>query len=304
MAVQDTIHSSIDYHHSSYCTNSVGSLLESQPISLCRILHTDTDVEGSLGRFPDAIKERNAHICAAPPAEKLLTALCLEHLLSKSKSKAKNATTTQALYPGPLLRKQRLEIAVTMASSVLQLYDSPWLGEMWSRTDIHFFFKAPATSFDNRSPITKPYVSKSFPDSPMESSSQVAQLDPIDSFLMKQIVNKTLFALGILLIELCLNKTLAELRHDQGVDQNTESRPTLADDYQTAVDHIDAVFDEGGLTYGQVVQRCLRCEFGIEDRKKRLDFDVFRYLVYEGVVAPLEEVYRPFVVGYGANPQI
>lgn len=37
------------------------------------------------------------------------------------------------------------------------------------------------------------------------------------------------------------------------------------------------------------VQRCLRCEFGVQDSKKQRDFDASRDLVYEGVLAPLED---------------
>ena len=110
-----------------------------------------------------------------------------------------------------------------------------------------------------------------------------------EDFLSSQIINKTLFALGIVLIELCLNKTFENL-HAALNDQQEEVSPQgIADVYQTAISHIDAVYSKGGTQYGYVVQRCLKCEFGVQDSQKQLDFDAFRGLVYEGVVAPLEE---------------
>lgn len=64
---------------------------------------------------------------------------------------------------------------------------------------------------------------------------------------------------------------------------------STAETYQVATSLIDTVYDEQGTQYGYVVQRCLRCEFGFQDSKKRLEIDAFRAAVYEGVLAPLEE---------------
>jgi hypothetical protein len=54
------------------------------------------------------------------------------------------------------------------------------------------------------------------------------------------------------------------------------------------------VYQKGGQEYGYVVQQYLRCEFGVQDSKKRLDFDSLRSLVYSGVVAPLGEDYKKY----------
>ena len=40
-----------------------------------------------------------------------------------------------------LSRRSRLTVAVTLANSLLQLHTSPWLGEVWGKSDIHFFQK-------------------------------------------------------------------------------------------------------------------------------------------------------------------
>ncbi len=90
-------------------------------------------------------------------------------------------------------------------------------------------------------------------------------------------------------IELCLNKRFKDLHAPWDDEQGETRAPGIIDIYRTATSRIDAVYDEGGDQYGHVVQQCLKCEFGIQDSQKQLDFDAFRRLVYKGVVAPLEE---------------
>jgi len=138
--------------------------------------------------------------------------------------------------------------------------------------------------------ISDAYVSRSFwpPGSPHPTNKSAEATT--EDFPSSQIINKTLFALGIVLIELYLNKTLEDL-HPPSDDKNEAARSQgIVDVYRTATSQIDNVYSIGGTQYGYVVQRCLKCEFGIQDSKKQLDFDAFRGLVYEGVVAPLEDL--------------
>lgn len=111
--------------------------------------------------------------------------------------------------------------------------------------------------------------------------------------------SKILFALAVMLVELCLDKTLAELRQPSPGEENITRTSTLLDDYNTACAQLDAVFQKSGTNYGSVVQRCLKCEFGITPKQKRLGFENFRHLVYEGVVAPLEENYKKYLLYRG-----
>lgn len=222
------------------------------------------------------------------------TPIRLEYLLS-----AKHHLEKQPMKPGRLSWQQRLQIAVTLASTVLQLHKSPWLSDSWNTRDIYFFSRG--VDSDNHPLISDAYVSRSFkpPRSP-QSIRQYVETDAED-FLSSQIINKTLFALGIVLIELCLNKTLKDLR-SSSTDQHGDARPqSIIDVYRTAISQIDTVYDEGGTQYGYVVQRCLKCEFGIQDSKKQLDFDAFRGLVYEGVVAPLEEDLKKYSLYRGSS---
>lgn len=68
---------------------------------------------------------------------------------------------------------------------------------------------------------------------------------------------------------------------------------------KSANDLINAVYDKSGSNYGDVVQRCLKCEFNITPKHKRLEFEKFRQLVFEGVVEPLEKNYLKYLLYRG-----
>ena len=156
------------------------------------------------------------------------------------------------------------------------------MGELWDKKDICFFFDG---LDNNRYPlISNPYVSRSFAPQNLPVSSSGAQPS---TNMSPSIINKTLFALGIVLIELCLNRPFEDLRHPN-------TTPNIIDDYQIAIDAVSEVYMEGGDQYGYVVQRCLRCEFLGQDSRKKLDDNRFRRFVYEGVLEPLKDDYKHF----------
>ncbi len=64
-----------------------------------------------------------------------------------------------------LSRRERYAIALTIASSHLQLHDSPWLGPQWSKKDV-LFDRKNDTLVDN-----KPYISCSFCSKPTDDGS-------------------------------------------------------------------------------------------------------------------------------------
>ena len=254
---------------------------------LCQAILDAQKEPKCLGVLADTSRKRNISITtttiAPTPPPKLVL---LESLLQ-----SKQPHISQRINFGKLSRRQRLEIAVTLASSVLQLHQSPWLSEIWSKKDIKFFFQG--LDKDNQPLINHAYVSRSFSPSASRSTLQLSPNLRNNDILDSLIINKTLFALGIVLVELCLNKPLEDLRTPQPND-DIVTTGNLIDDYQTAVNKIDAVFEKAGTNYGFVVQRCLRCQFELQDSKKQLDFDVFKRLVYEGVLAPLEKDLKQF----------
>ena len=248
--------------------------------SLCQALRTAKKQSTSLGFLAHVPRQRSIHLTAPT----FLTD-CAEYVPLKSFLSPRRGKERRIRELGKLSWKQRLLIAVTLASSVLQLHQSPWLTESWDNGDIHVL--SSGVDQFRRPVINHACVSRSFET--QANSRIVGTTDSAaNKFLGHLIINKSLFALGIVLIELCLNKTFAELCVDECLISNVSAEPNIADVYFRAIRLSEIVFDEAGSDYGYVVQRCLRCEFRIQDSRKQLDVNAFRDLVFEGVVAPLE----------------
>lgn len=213
---------------------------------------------------------------------------CLETLLSKP------ITSHQSHQK--LSEKDKLKIALTLASAVLQLYESPWIDSVWSGQDIEFLSSKGTDGYD--ASINGPFVSASF-----HKTANVAKPEQLVStrfsLVDSLIPSKVLFALAIMLVELCLDKTLVEMRHLSSVKESRVQKTSLLDDYEMAHGQLNAVYQKGGSNYGDVVQRCLKCEFNITPKEKKLNVEKFRLLVYEGVVAPLEDNYKKYLLYRG-----
>jgi hypothetical protein len=112
---------------------------------------------------------------------------------------------------------------------ILQFYNSSWLNEAWGKRDICFF--SDGVDEGNRSLMSMPYISRLFSVHPTASSNigdpsnAAAVMNP---FLGGLLVNKMLFALRIVLIELCLKKPFEDLRKD--VKPSIGGKTTIADD--------------------------------------------------------------------------
>jgi len=165
------------------------------------------------------------------------------------------------------------------------------MDNVWSAQDIHFLSSKSADSYE--APINGPFMSSSFHGTTSVEKPQ--DLTSTGSTLADSLIpSKMLFALAVMLVELCLDKTLTEMRQSGSGEETVVKKATLLDDYETADKQLNAVYQKSGNNYGDVVQRCLKCAFDISPKQKRLDFEKFRYLVYEGVVAPLEDTYKKY----------
>ena len=202
----------------------------------------------------------------------------LAHLLS-SKQDGHNQfhPTTGNL---SLCRGDRLNLALTVASSVLQLYKTPWLRDYWDKNDI-------IISGDHITNVREQvYVSVSFPAGTNEGSQLMNKLPGR---------NVTLFALSIVLIEICLGQSLESLRSPED-PLDSEGRADVLTNWSSAKRMEDAVYREAGTRYGDAVRRCLYCEF--DRRDTNLENDTFRQAVYDGVVTPLEDDVKEFFQFY------
>jgi len=189
---------------------------------------------------------------------------------------AKAVTLAEILCLPPPSTKERLKLGVKLASSVMQLHKTQWLGERWSKQDIRFIISAePHTS---RSPmIENPFLHQSFvpPNPPLENTIQ-ASIVPC---------NQSLYSLGIVLIELWHWKDLQILQSAStglGTGQDLDART----EYFTASQLAKELHDEAGENYGEAVRRCIQ---GLDTRETSLEKEEFKNRVYSEIIRPLEE---------------
>lgn len=98
--------------------------------------------------------------------------------------------------------------------------------------------------------------------------------------MTNQVRSEALLALGLTLVELCLGRTLSEMR---ATDDNHAM--DIVTRLNSAHSFLDKVYDESGCRYGDVVRRCLVCPFDFRDLS--LDNDEFQGAVFDTIVTPL-----------------
>jgi hypothetical protein len=173
-----------------------------------------------------------------------------------------------------LTQRDKLRIAVDLASSTLQLYNTPWLGEGWNDNDVYFVGKAGASSSDM---LKYSYVHRHLGSRQLSTTSQAQHAR------QRVIRNETLYSLGVRLIELWYGKTITDLQKPS--DSDCQNTPGIA--WCTAERIVDEKLEfDAGTRYTDAVRRCLRCDFGCKDTN--LEEKDFQQVVYEGVVIPLE----------------
>ncbi|RYP69215.1 hypothetical protein DL769_005330 [Monosporascus sp. CRB-8-3] len=183
-----------------------------------------------------------------------------------------------------LSAKQRYGIAASVAWSVLHLSGSPWLGGRWDEDQAVILLERSSTGREILSHY--PCVSYLFPASTNPASSEQTSRNGFAHL----IPNKTVFALGILLIELCINKPFGGIKETR-VSENNTSQTTVLNVYSTALGRLDEVRRQAGDSYGNAVERCVKCVFRGSEKSREFDLPNFRQEFYEVVVAPVQATY-------------
>lgn len=188
--------------------------------------------------------------------------------------------TKRAAFGRRLMEYDKFKIAVDLASSVLQLYKTPWLTDDWSDNDVYFVQRpgAPASSV-----YQHPFIYRKF------STTAANQPSPPTPLTRSSIRNQTLFTLGVLLIELLYGTSIEEQQTPH--DLNCQGTPGAV--WCTAERLIDEeIALVGGQLYADAVRRCIRCDFN--KRSLSLDDQDFQQAVFDGVVGPLEKTLQRF----------
>ncbi|KAF1961193.1 hypothetical protein CC80DRAFT_232468 [Byssothecium circinans] len=181
------------------------------------------------------------------------------------------STLRTVLQDPAFARRNRLQLAVTLASSVLQLHETPWLDDNWTKDDILFIKRSDKIVYNH------PFVSQHFA-APKQSES----INNVPALMRRIIRNQSLYGLGISLIELWHGKAISELKKTED-----ESETTFMTEFNTADRLVDELYSDAGGKYADAVRRCIRCDF--DHRATSLENTAFQRAVYQGVVAQLKE---------------
>ncbi|MCJ1284924.1 hypothetical protein MMC26_004261 [Xylographa opegraphella] len=174
-----------------------------------------------------------------------------------------------------LTRRERMSLAATLASSAIELCNTPWLGGDWNKKHIAFL-KASAG-------CARPIVV----DQPYISPSQDRTIDdkPLES------MNAAIFCLGVLLLELWFGESLEEqLFRSQYLGPN--GRPNDFTDFATAAAWHRQIADDAGTQLAGVIGSCIFCN--IRTRTPASTETALREAMYAEVMLPLEGICRAF----------
>ncbi|KIX08475.1 uncharacterized protein Z518_03131 [Rhinocladiella mackenziei CBS 650.93] len=245
------------------------------PISdFCSLLLSAT---GKLRSYLGSISDESDSSCRysfylMEKHENSVETLSLEDLLSSSLHPVGSHAARLAFL---FTRRDRLFLAATLASSVLQFHGS-WLKSCWRSRDI--LFPKPNGS------------SKSFVDHPYLSGHEVSKpttAEPATRTMANALIrSEVLFPLGLVLVELSLCQSISALR----MPEDEDTVEAIAN-FKTASRVLDQVYSESGFRYGDVVNKCL---FWSEIRNSTADDEEFQLLVFQNIVSPLVEDLRDF----------
>lgn len=167
-------------------------------------------------------------------------------------------------------------LALALSYGVLRLHNTPWLKSQWSGDDIVLFEQ------NNKIATDHPFVSAE-PGNLDPATGALAISQPSNPLIRSQ----TIFALAIVLIELCLREPWQDLHVPE--DLNADGTKHVATDYLTAFRLLGRVEGDAGPKYGGVVKRCLELSRDLNYADPSLNNEAFRRAFYEDVVVVLEE---------------
>jgi len=247
---------------------SIGLLNFGTTMNLCEQLRKAQkekriDCYGIISDDSSPVRRQYA-VCPPPPADErgdgsVWSTVSLKEMLECS--------------PPPL--HARLQLAVAVSSSILQLHNTPWLPEFLDSTNI-FFLKQ-----GNYPLYSDAFVIKKLP----ESKSPPVSSQP--SYRAHVVRNPVLLYLGILLIELFLGKTFDSLRPKAQEENQLHAVTRVLADIIAAQELVQQI-RQTSANYGSAVSRCINGDFG-GSTAGDLDDEDFRQLVYSSVVTLIEK---------------
>ena len=215
-----------------------------------------------------------------------------KHLVYPSKNKPRNghATSLEQLISsvsqhrsaGSLLQYERLHLAKSLATAVLQYHATPWLNMAWRSRDILFFGIDGEPAGHSRPNLKAPHLNVKI----KETDQGLYQTSMCSvRFIIR---NRLLFNLGVMLLEVAYCKTLRSL--EQPCDLENGERSALTEIF-AARRLASSLGREMGATYGNIVKKLLECDFGCGDD---LNDSKLQAVFHRDVVCALDKLEQGF----------
>ena len=184
----------------------------------------------------------------------------------------------------PLSNKNRVRLALMLAWGVLQLSSTDWLRGNWTKDNILLVMD------ETNKPI--PYISHRFQSS--RFSSRSSTLTPTASNQIAAWVrNASLFALGVVLLEVCYNRSIEDLATDE--ERGAQGQPSPYAQILTAMRLSKVVQDHLGLHYAHAVNACLHLpDVDMDAEGQPRDRAQFARSIINNIIEPLEAVAKSF----------
>lgn len=181
--------------------------------------------------------------------------------------------------PAKLSKKERYSLAVTLASSTLQLNATPWFPDQWSGKDVLFYRTVAGPRLID---IDHPYV-----------ASELHELSQGEKPLQKprgfQNKNTTLLALAIALLELYFGMSAEKHQEDEQMPVEPRNPWTLC---AMAYEWAETEQENLSAAFQSAVTHCLRC---FSDPGASLQDPDFLQAAVESIVLPLQDELYQFL---------
>ncbi|KAK7420552.1 hypothetical protein QQX98_002751 [Neonectria punicea] len=202
--------------------------------------------------------------------------------LSRLQMKTLSPVTLDEILRGqvqpPPTRRQRYSLALTLASSFLQLLDTPWLPATWSKSDIVFTGSVVDSGVFA---LDQPHLSRGLVAPERAASKAATFLQSLDLF-------------GIVLLELCFGVLLENHACRRRWPAGNNETEKMAFDFMAAREWQLEVNEEAGPDYSEAVAWCLGGNRGTPP-------EVWRRQMLQKVVQPLERCSQFLSGGVGGN---
>jgi len=260
------------------------------------MLSSDYSNAESIGNLCYAIQKAGSRKPGAASASVLVGALlgkenirwnCLQPTMSFPFETIRAVPLDAVLLTGALKLDVKLRLGVQIALAMMQLHTTQWLGDDWGTKDIFILHRAATrqqVGSNQHVEIWEPILEHAFVHCTFDG--QPRRLSVAESVAD---YNRSLFSLGVVLIELALGKPIEKLRGRVTVDCGGNALESCADPVRTtAVDCLGRVYSSQALAYGDAVERCINGLRLAEPIPKDLNDPRYKNEVQVEIVSALE----------------